>query len=133
MGIIILLFDMNYGFFPSPLNKLRKIYPEIDLTLDIFNHDGKEISDFALENTDPNSIFIVPPDFGSFRIAAKRAIVVDLKCIEASDNGIAKWWERINDCYGKLVTNGSVKEKRNQIYENYKLIDDDRLKYVSEK
>jgi len=75
----------------------------------------------------------VPPDFGSFRIAAKRAIVVDLKCIEASDNGIAKWWERINDCYGKLVTNGSVKEKRNQIYENYKLMDDDRLKYVSEK
>ena len=133
LGIIVLLLDISYSILPSPLNKLRKIYPSIDLSVDIYDNDGKEISDFAIKKTESDAIFIVPPDFGSFRLSANRAIVVDLKCIDASDKGIQNWWTRINDCYGELSSENSPEFNRKQIYENYKAINDDRLKYVSKK
>ena len=82
------------------------------MSYDIFDSGGINIVEYVKKNTEDDQIFIVPPNFGSFRLVAKRAIVVDRKCILFSDEGMLKWWERINDCYDLIEEIASVPMRR---------------------
>jgi hypothetical protein len=125
----IIFVDILNPLLPLPY-KIKKFYPAIGMSYDIFDSGGINIVEYVKKNTEDDQIFIVPPNFGSFRLVAKRAIVVDRKCILFSDEGMLKWWERINDCYGEIPKNLANKNKLNLIYSNYKKISDERLKSI---
>jgi hypothetical protein len=57
----------------------------------------------AAELTDPNAVFVVPPDWGRFRLTARRALVVDQKTLPYSDQAMLEWRKRITDCYGDVA------------------------------
>jgi hypothetical protein len=71
-----------------------EIKPEID-------KDGQNIADFARRNTSAESVFLVPPNWGQFRLLANRAIVIDFKAFPFTDQGIWEWYQRILRCYGR--------------------------------
>ncbi|MEO0073330.1 MAG: DUF6798 domain-containing protein [candidate division WOR-3 bacterium] len=53
-----------------------------------------------------DAVFLTPPDFGIFRLAARRAIVVDFKFGMPSDETFYLWRERLRDCYGDVNSQG---------------------------
>ena len=124
--ILIVVKDILDPILPLP-NKIRKFYPEINISYDIYDDGAEGISDFTRKETDENAIFIVPPHFGGFRHSANRAILVDRKCILFDDKGLSDWWRRINDCYGTISRKNSYLEMNQQIYTNYKSITRDKI------
>jgi len=91
----------------KPLDKLR---PKLSLQTDL-NDDAIEIANFVAANTPENAVFLTPPDFGSFRLIANRAIVADWKSMPFQDIGMDGWWERMQDCYGVIP---ETDRKKNQ-------------------
>ena len=53
-----------------------------------------------------DAIWIVPPDFESFRLVARRAVVVDFTSIPYGDGPMRSWMERIRDVYGEVEGTG---------------------------
>ena len=49
---------------------------------------------------------VAPPYFGRFRLAARRALVVDFKLIGYSDPVLRHWLQRLVHCYGAPRTAG---------------------------
>ena len=84
-----------------------------------------ELCRWVRENTPPQETFIVPPLFGKFRISARRAVVVDFKCIPYTDSAIKEWAKRLEDCYGPPQGNGFAAAIA--MAESYKKIGDSRL------
>ena len=58
------------------------------------------IAELARENTPVDATFVTPPYFGRFRLAARRALVVDFKLIGYSDLALHHWQQRLAHCYG---------------------------------
>ena len=56
-------------------------------------------------NTETESIFLIPPNMENFRLESNRAIVVDWKAFPFSDVAIVEWYARVND-----VTNNADKK-----------------------
>ena len=56
---------------------------------------------WALENTPDNALFLVPPDQQSFRVKARRAIVVDFKAFAFQDDAMREWLERLRTVVGQ--------------------------------
>lgn len=89
------------------------------------------LSAWVRENTGERSVFIVPPMFGKFRITARRAVVVDFKCIPYTDSAIREWADRLEDCYGPIRQTGfrAVAAMENR----YAGLDDRRLAGLARK
>ena len=83
------------------------------------------LSRWVRQNTGPREVFIAPPMFGKFRISARRAVVVDFKCIPYTDSAILEWSQRLEDCYGPVRSAGFAAVTGME--EQYKKIDDARL------
>jgi hypothetical protein len=112
----------------KPLDKLR---PKLSLQTDL-NDDAIEIANFVAANTPENAVFLTPPDFGSFRLIANRAIVADWKSMPFQDIGMDGWWERMQDCYG-VIPETDRKKINTRMYSNYREISDSTLEYLSQK
>jgi hypothetical protein len=67
---------------------------------------GDPVSEFCLKNTPEDAVFLTPPQFGRFRLVARRAIVVDFKYAMPHDWAIIEWRQRLADCYGDVKQRG---------------------------
>ncbi|HEX3043373.1 MAG TPA: DUF6798 domain-containing protein [Bacillota bacterium] len=85
--------------------------------------EGDEVVEFARRNTKEGSIFLTPPDWGQFRLRARRAIVADLKAFPFADKAMLEWYDRIVNCYGKPKLKGYARAL-NELNENYRGIND---------
>jgi hypothetical protein len=130
--VAVIFMDIMNPFLPLP-NKIRKFYPQIKISYDIYDDAAKGVSDFARLKTDKDAVFVVPPNFGSFRYSSNRAIVVDRKCILFDDKGLLDWWNRINDCYGDIPKTSSYLSMNSQMISNYSLISKERILSLYEK
>ena len=128
----ILIFDVFNSILPLP-NKIKKFYPKTEISYDVFDNGAEGVVDFVKKNIKEDAIFVVPPNFGSFRFAAKRSIIVDRKCVLFNDVGLQMWWERINDCYGDLPKNMSPDVKNMGMYTNYESISKKRIQSLKRK
>ena len=93
--------------------------------------EGLDIVNYAQKNTSVNSVFLTPPNWGQFRLIAKRAIVVDFKAFLFSDKEMLEWYDRIIDCYGYPTNYGFSMIP--ELIENYKKITDKKLKVLTKK
>jgi len=103
----------------------------LGITKSELGSDGAEIAEFAQHHTPQDAIFFTPPNWGQFRLLAKRAIVVDFKAFPFADVAIAEWYERINNCYDNPVGTGFLIIGNST--ENYKNITDSKLLELSRK
>ncbi|SLN75964.1 DUF6798 domain-containing protein [Ruegeria meonggei] len=83
------------------LNALQAQLVWADLTGDNF-----EISRAASELSPPDAIWLVPPDFESFRIISGRAIVVDHTSIPFDDAAMREWRTRMEAVHGPINSGG---------------------------
>lgn len=74
-----------------------------------------DIAAFARAKTPAEAVFLTPPNFGSFRLQARRAIVVDFYAFPFQDAAMLEWRQRLLDCYGPTTLTGfdAVDEMRN--------------------
>ncbi|MBT7899797.1 MAG: hypothetical protein HN601_02495 [Candidatus Marinimicrobia bacterium] len=129
---LLLIINIHYQFLAMP-NKAKKYLPAIERSSDLKYLDGLKIAEFARLNTKSNDIFITPPNFGSFRTVANRAIIVDLQCFSFRSDRMVEWWDRVNDCYGPINPTASIIQKSDQLYKNYYTINDSKIEYLSNK
>jgi hypothetical protein len=63
------------------------------------NHptDESNLAIWSKENTESNSVFLIPLDFEKFRLISNRAVVVDWKAFPFQKKSILEWGERICD------------------------------------
>lgn len=86
--------------------------------------EDTKIALWVKENTLPYSIFLIPPEFESFRLVAERAIVVDWKAFPFQEKAMSQWAERICDvgniksCSYKEVTQEKVIKGYRTLSEN---------------
>jgi hypothetical protein len=60
------------------------------------DRETQELDHWVQNETDPNSIFMLPVSEGAcFRVRNKRAIVVDAKCTPFHPDGILEWYRRM--------------------------------------
>lgn len=87
----------------APIPKMRiargKIFSGFNFS-QMFNGPQAPIARWARENTPENSLFLLPPQEGDFRLPARRAIVVNFKTFAWGDKGLLDWRERIADVTG---------------------------------
>jgi hypothetical protein len=84
-----------------------------------------QVSRFARENTKEDSLFLIPPNLGNFRLMAGRAVVVNWKSFPFQDEAAAAWKERLLRCYGPVNSTGHA--ARDEMTANFKKIDDKKL------
>lgn len=59
-----------------------------------------EIANLARGNSSKNSLFLLPPNFSSFKTIAERSSFVDYKAILQDPNYLFPWYDRIQQFYG---------------------------------
>ena len=69
---------------------------------------------------------MTPPDFGQFRLAAERAIVVDFKAWVQYDTGMLAWHQRMVNTYGKPEAIGFAGVR--EMDKAYRTIGDDQIR-----
>lgn len=69
----------------------------------IFSLPGRQraLTEWARTQTDVGAVFAVPPSLSTFRMFARRAVVVDWKSAGAYASDILAWYERINRVSGR--------------------------------
>ncbi|MCY2929446.1 MAG: hypothetical protein NTV86_08115 [Planctomycetota bacterium] len=87
--------------------------------------DQDEAAQWAGRNTPPEALFLAPPDFGPFRLEARRSLVVDFKAWPMQDWGMRQWKARIDACYGPVTRAGFPGLK--QMKEGFRHVTDDRI------
>jgi len=97
MVVVGVFVTLLWGKIPE-LHIPRLIRPVT--TLDQVNLPSSPLASFARKLTAEDSVFLVPPNLGSWRLLAHRAIVVDFKVFPFQDGAMAEWYERMLDCYG---------------------------------
>lgn len=81
--------------------------------------DNFEISRVASELSPPDAIWLVPPDFESFRIISGRAIVVDHTSIPFDDAAMREWRTRMEAIHGQIDGGGFIALRAmKQVYRN---------------
>src|SRR5262249_27630446 len=58
-------------------------------------------------STDANAIFAVPPELSAFRLEARRAVVVDWKCLPLLPRDQLEWLRRHEQQSGGLISSGA--------------------------
>jgi hypothetical protein len=59
--------------------------------------DYVALADWARDNTPKDAVFLVPPDEESFRVRARRAIVVNYKGVPQLSGELPEWRDRLED------------------------------------
>lgn len=65
-----------------------------------YNGAFDDIALWASENTHVDALFIVPPNYQTFRVKAERAIVVDFKAFVFDDESMVEWLARLEAVVG---------------------------------
>ncbi|MCX7011929.1 MAG: hypothetical protein NTW86_05075, partial [Candidatus Sumerlaeota bacterium] len=97
--LVFLLGAERTGHFPSLSRALDDIKPRVKMTSVIPRFGG--MAEYAQAHTPPDALFLTPPLWGGFRLAARRAILVDWKSFCFQDRAMVEWRRRIEDAYGK--------------------------------
>jgi len=66
----------------------------------------EELARLARERTPPDAVFVVPPAAGRFRLAARRAVLVDFKSFPFQDEAMLAWKGRMDAAYGDTGAGG---------------------------
>ena len=66
-------------------------------------HDHSDGLNAWVDRTDKTSVFLVPVEFGDFRLLAGRPVVVDWKSTPVKPDELIEWYSRINAIAGKPV------------------------------
>ncbi|MDJ0949069.1 MAG: hypothetical protein QNJ94_09125 [Alphaproteobacteria bacterium] len=129
-----------HGLIPlAPLQRLLNETVRVNVTLEQVAADPRnspefrslvELSAFAKDRLPADAIVLTPPDFGSFRVFAERAIVVDFKSWVFHDP--VAWFERLTDVYGPLGHSLGFR-LRDDLNRAYADITDRRLSKVAER
>lgn len=107
--VVTLLTLTNSNYF-ADVNPYRKHY----LSAYPLEKSKADLVKFIKQNTDENTVFMTPHDFGFIRTEAKRAIVVDFKAFPFPESAMKEWYQRIQDCYGL---------EKNNFIDHYKDLD----------
>ena len=91
--------------------------------------DDADAARWALQNTPETAIFVIPPNMGTFRLLARRAVVVDFEALPFDGIAMREWRSRIRECYGKSATGGF--EALAELAENYRRTDDNHLDRIA--
>lgn len=62
-------------------------------------NDESVLAEWARKNTDPNSLFVIPPEFSCFKSRSERSLWVDFKSVNHQLAYFAPWYDRINRIY----------------------------------
>ena len=128
----IVMIGVGVGWYhrvPFVMNTLKVM--DIHFTFDDAESSSNGIFKYALESTPKDAVFLTPPDFGQFRLLARRSIVVDFKSFPFQDWAMVEWKQRLDDCYG--VTEKGGWKARNEMDDNYHFITDDKIRSLSGK
>lgn len=95
VGAVVLTRYVDVPILSSRLRALQPVMSTAD-----WRGPEAEAARWARENTPPDALFLAPPEFGRFRLAARRGLVVDFKSFPWQDEDMLRWKERLDDCYG---------------------------------
>ncbi len=98
----LIVFSLLLLFVSSKylVNQLRSQPEKNYFSFSQLEKSKKGVSNFIQENTDKNSVFLTPHDFGFIRVHSKRALVVDFKAFPFQNMAMQEWYKRIEACYG---------------------------------
>lgn len=132
-GAVLLLFLLwllpfarympSAGRVPGVLLHLDPFSPGI--TYGDIEGELPRLARFARESTGEGALFLAPPDFGLFRLMARRALVVDWKAFPFQDGAMVRWKERLDACYGRTGRLGH--SARDALKRDYRSIGDDKI------
>ena len=103
----------------------------LELSMDDWVNPEDDVAEYARENTDAASLFLIPPLLGRFRLVSRRAIVVDFKSFPLAEEAMAEWRQRLDDCYGPVREAGF--EAAEEMGFAYQRISDERMGFVARK
>ncbi len=63
---------------------------------------------WARTTTDPDALFLIPPDMDDFRLASRRAVVVDWKSTPFAPDELEEWYRRLDAVSGGLQPRTAV-------------------------
>jgi hypothetical protein len=131
IGLVMLL-SLTLFFPTNELDALtERLFKRPIIALSDLTGPEVEITKYAKELTPPDSIFLTPPDWGSFRILADRAIVVDFKAFPFQEEAMVEWRDRLFDVYGESTKNGTP--ARDEMDNHYRNITDEKLSKLQSK
>lgn len=87
-----------------------------------------DISLWVKEHTSPDVILLTPPMESRFRLVSQRSVVIGFKVIITTPDGLPKWLERMETCYGKSTNRGFAAVK--DLDKNYHDITERKLSEV---
>lgn len=61
------------------------------------SNPDRTLHEWALENTDPDAVFVVPPSMSGFQFGASRAQYVSFKSFPFAPDPTLLWWERLQE------------------------------------
>ncbi|MCI0414700.1 hypothetical protein L0222_18130 [bacterium] len=133
---ILLLLGLVFTHKHIPLIKGLDLMKQISnsMKLDYYyeiDRGRAGVVDYALLNTPEESVFLTPPNWGQFRLMARRAIVVDFKAFPFSDKAMEEWYYRVLDCYGNPAHHGF--EMIPELNQKYRNMNDDTLQSLRKK
>ena len=131
--IASLVFVTSIGHRPSISqgNVIGRLTQNLSLKIESeLGAEGDEVTKFVRQSTPEDSVFLTPPDWGQFRLLARRAIVVDYEAFPFSDLAIAEWYDRLIACYGYPAKRGLAMV--DELKENFRHIDDHTLRTLQQ-
>ncbi len=87
----------------------------------LYPSEVTKIAQWAKENTPEKAIFLVPPEFESFRLIANRAIVADWKAFPFQEKAMLEWAKRMCDI-GNIKNCDFKNIKENQVSTGYRTL-----------
>lgn len=132
-----IVYFSSYVFQISPSNiKLNRQFHNLQLRVNA-NLEVREtpIYNYINDNIPEDALFIIPDLMFTFRLKTSRPLVVVFKTYPANDQGLAEWFERIQDVY--TCTEGQVQgiplDTPPRFRSLYSKIDDACLAYLHDK
>ncbi len=129
---IVLVFTHKHLPVVKRLRSLNEIQNSMKLDYNYGTYNSRvDVEKYALLNMPEESVFLTPPNWGEFRLLARRAIVVDFKAFPFSDKAMEEWYNRMLDCYGNPRNHGF--EMIPEMNQKYKHMNDEGLKSLQTK
>ncbi len=86
---------------PIPVEAMRPAF-----TWSQVSGPGADAARWAGKHSPPGSVWLVPPDMETFRLLARRAIIVDFTSVPLDPAGLQAWRDRIETAYGPVSSGG---------------------------
>jgi len=99
------------------------------LTLEESTDDGKGIAAAVRTLTPADAVLVTPPRFGTLRLRADRALVIDFMGVPFTDHELEAWRERIRTVYGEVDSQGF--HAAADLERRYRTIGDDALAEIA--